>query len=346
MGDYALSLVQAVVALALVCGLAWVSLRWAARHGLGGGRGERMRVLERLPLDPRRSLFLVRVGSRVLLVGSGDGGAPQLLAELDPAEVPEPAAPARRPGSRWLAGLGALTLTWLAPAPVAAQDTLLGGGSVVTLVGLAALSLLPLAFMATTSFVKISVVFSILRNALGTGQVPSGLVIAALALILSLYVMSPVGTAMHEASAPALAQIDRRAPLEGDSLDAVGTALTSGAAPLSSFLARNAGQRERALFLDLARRVREPDRRDEVGAGDLLVVLPAFLITELAEAFQIGFLVFVPFLVVDMVVANVLLALGMHMLSPTTISMPFKLLLFVLVDGWYLLARALVLGYA
>ena len=98
--------------------------------------------------------------------------------------------------------------------------------------------------------------------------------------------------------------------------------------------------------MDLARQVRAPDRRREVSRTDLLVLLPAFLITELAEAFQIGFLVFIPFLVIDMVVANVLLALGMHMLSPTTVSLPFKLLLFVLVEGWYLLARALVLGYA
>ena len=115
---------------------------------------------------------------------------------------------------------------------------------------------------------------------------------------------------------------------------------------MKQFLRRNAGERELLLFVDLARQVRAPDRRAEVRADDLLVLLPSFLITELAEAFQIGFLVFIPFLIVDMVVANVLLALGMHMLSPTTVSLPFKLLLFVLVEGWYLLARALVLGYA
>jgi type III secretion protein R len=109
---------------------------------------------------------------------------------------------------------------------------------------------------------------------------------------------------------------------------------------------RNAGSRERGLFYELARRSRGPERADEVERDDLLVVLPAFLITELSEAFQIGFLVFLPFLVVDMVVSNVLLALGMHMLSPTTVSLPFKLLLFVLVDGWYVLAQALIAGYA
>ena len=223
---------------------------------------------------------------------------------------------------------------------------LMHGGTLPSLLALALLSLLPFLFMATTSFVKMSVVFSILRNAIGIGQVPSGMVIASLAMILSLYVMNPVGDAMMEAALPSLTRVDQRAPFEGESLEAAIEAATDGAAPLGDFLKRNASPRERALFLDLARRARAPERRAEVGADDLLVVLPAFLISELSEAFQIGFLVFIPFLVVDMVVANVLLALGMHMLSPTTISLPFKLLLFVLVDGWYLLARALVLGYA
>ncbi len=222
----------------------------------------------------------------------------------------------------------------------------MGSSSLVTLLALGALSLLPFAFMVATSFVKISVVFSILRNALGTGQVPSGTIVTALAAILSIYVMAPVGEDMAAAAAPAVARIDRNDPLAGDSADAIFETIDLGKEPLRDFLKRNAGARERGLFFDLARRSREPDRRDEVGRDDLLVVLPAFLITELSEAFQIGFLIFLPFLVLDMVVSNVLLALGMHMLSPTTVSLPFKLLLFVLVDGWYVLARALVTGYA
>jgi type III secretion protein R len=222
----------------------------------------------------------------------------------------------------------------------------MGDQPLVTLIALGALTLLPFAFMVTTSFVKISVVFSILRNALGTGQVPSGMVITALAGLLSLYVMAPVGQDIATAAAPAVERIDRDDPLEGESMDAVFEAIEEGAGPLREFLVRNAGTRERGLFYDLARRSRGPDREDEVERDDMLVVLPAFLITELAEAFQIGFLVFLPFLVVDMVVSNVLLALGMHMLSPTTVSLPFKLLLFVLVDGWYVLAQALVAGYS
>ena len=114
---------------------------------------------------------------------------------------------------------------------------------------------------------------------------------------------------------------------------------------MRAFLARNAGESESKLFLDLARRARPADKRDEVTARDLLVVLPAFLITELAEAFQIAFIVFLPFLVIDLVVANVLLSLGMAMLSPTSVALPFKLLLFVLVNGFYVLSEALVTGY-
>lgn len=215
----------------------------------------------------------------------------------------------------------------------------------ITMLTLGALTLLPFLFMVATSFVKLSVVFSILRNALGTGQVPSGTIITALSAILTLYVMAPVGQEIAAVTAPAVERIDREEPLRGDSADALFEAIDLGKEPLRAFLIRNAGERERQLFYQLALQSRDPDQRGDVTPEDLLVVLPAFLITELAEAFQIGFLVFIPFLVIDMVVSNVLLALGMHMLSPTTVSLPFKLLLFVLVDGWYLLVRALVLGY-
>jgi len=223
-----------------------------------------------------------------------------------------------------------------------ASDAALGQSPLLSIVLLGALTLLPFVFMTTTSFVKISVVFSILRNALGTGQVPSGTVVTALAAILSLYVMAPIGEAMLEAAGPAIARIDPAQPLS--TTDALFEAAELGWEPLRAFLERNAGIEELALFRDLRREgSADPNAITE---HDSLVVLPAFVITELSEAFQIGFLVFLPFLVIDMVVANVLLALGMQMLNPTQVSMPFKLLLFVLVNGWLLLSRALVLGYA
>ena len=224
--------------------------------------------------------------------------------------------------------------------PAASADSPLG-----TLLVLGALGLLPFLFMTATSFVKLSVVFYILRNALGAGQVPSGAIIIALAAVLSLTVMAPVGMEMLKASQEHRSRIDAKEPLSPRSLPALLASIESGAEPLRRFLKRNAGEREVDLFFDLSRKQPSPDGGYRPGRDDFLVVLPAFLLTELKEAFQIGFLVFLPFLVIDMVVANVLLSLGMHMLSPTSISLPFKLLLFVLVDGFYLLTQALLLGY-
>ena len=188
----------------------------------------------------------------------------------------------------------------------------LGQSPLLSIVLLGALTLLPFVFMTTTSFVKISVVFSILRNALGTGQVPSGMVISALAAILSLYVMAPVGEEMIAAAAPATAQIDTANPLA--SADALFEAVELGFEPLRQFLERNSGRDELVLFRDLRRQSGSLNAAD-VTEHDVLVVLPSFVITELSEAFQIGFLIFLPFLVIDMVVANVLLALGVRDVS-------------------------------
>jgi len=115
--------------------------------------------------------------------------------------------------------------------------------------------------------------------------------------------------------------------------------------PIRSFLAANASPTERDRFYEVARAARPEDERDQVGQDDLAVLIPAFMVTELTEAFALGFLIYLPFLVIDLVVANVLLSLGMQMLSPTQVSLPFKLLLFVAIDGWGMLARALVTGY-
>jgi type III secretion protein R len=240
----------------------------------------------------------------------------------------------------------AAVLAW-APT-VAAQPAPDAGGSglsLTTLLALGALSLVPFFLMATTSFVKLSIVFTVLRNALGTGQVPSGAIITAFAAILTAYVMAPVAAQVAEVTAEPASAVDLEAPLSSDSRAALWTSVDRGKEPVRDFLRRNSGERERQLFLGLARRAR-PDDPLEVQETDVLVVAPAFLITELKEAFQIGFFVLLPFLVVDLVVANILTALGMVMLSPSTVALPLKLLLFVLVDGWYVLSEALILGYA
>ncbi len=334
------------------------------------------------------------------------------------------------------------------------------------LVTVVSLALAPFVAVMVTSFTKIVVVLSLLRNALGLQQVPPNVVINGLAIVLSIYVMYPVILDTHAAinasiagqpPPPAVqAQIDARAqararrlaqqapqgpapapapaadaadpppasPAAADALQAeaearaagtqapdlatgeragaaprrrgrlfanvrngtdddapeasadpdapitvtatgtpapaplpaapaggpVDTArifalIEAGKEPLRGFLIRHSKDAERAFFLRSAQRLLPPDRRAELDVDDFIVIVPAFTVSELTAAFQIGFLIFLPFLIIDLVVANILLALGMMMLSPTTVSLPFKLLLFVLIDGWAKLVHGLVLTY-
>ncbi|HEX9399966.1 MAG TPA: EscR/YscR/HrcR family type III secretion system export apparatus protein [Anaeromyxobacter sp.] len=204
----------------------------------------------------------------------------------------------------------------------------------IALVGVLALA--PAALVMLTSFLKIAVVLSVARSALGAPQVPPNTVVTGLALVLTLLVMAPVGE-----RAAALA---REAPGEAG-LAGAAARVTRAAAPVREFLARFARPDDRAALHDVARRLRAPGAPAPAD-DDLAVLAPAFVVSELRRAFTIGFVVFVPFLAVDLVVANVLLALGLTQLSPTSVALPFKLLLFVAVDGWKLLARALALSYA
>jgi type III secretion protein R len=215
----------------------------------------------------------------------------------------------------------------------------------VLMLAMAALSLLPFVLLLMTSFVKITVVLSILKGALGTPQIPPGQVVTGLALILTCYVMAPTGERMYRAVEPLLGRAAGADLISAPSVDALTAAGDRAKEPLREFLLRHGSPRDRALFHNLALRLRTPAERARITDRDLLVAVPAFLTSELRRAFEIGFLLFLPFLVVDMVIANLLLALGMHMLSPTTVSLPFKLLLFVLADGWQLLLRGLVESY-
>jgi type III secretion protein R len=223
------------------------------------------------------------------------------------------------------------------------------GGSTVSplvlIIALAGLAMVPFALLMVTSFVKISVVLSVVRSALGTQQIPPTQVITGLAVILTVYIMVPVGTAMYREAGGAQFQSELSALAMPKQINKLIEAFDKSKEPLRAWLMKKVTAKDRSLFYNLAKRMRAPEDRADVGETDFLVVIPAFVVSELKEAFQIGFILFVPFIVIDMVVANILLALGMHMLSPTTISMPFKLLLFVLVDGWYLIAKGLVIGY-
>ena len=216
---------------------------------------------------------------------------------------------------------------------------------VLLFIAMAALSLLPFILLLMTSFVKIAIVLSILKSALGAPQIPPSQVITGLALILTLYVMAPTGERMFRAIEPDLGRGVGAELVSGQSLEALGIAADKAKEPLRDFLLKHASARDRGLFHGLALRLRTPAERSGITDRDFLVLVPAFLVSELRRAFEIGFLIFIPFLVVDLVISNLLLALGMHMLSPTTVSLPFKLLLFVLADGWQLLLRGLVESY-
>jgi type III secretion protein R len=215
----------------------------------------------------------------------------------------------------------------------------------VLMFAMAALSLIPFVLLLMTSFVRIAVVLSILKSALGTPQIPPTQVVTGLALILTLYVMAPTGERMYRAVAPLVERTGGAELLTIENVRVLEEAVAKAKEPLREFLLRHSAPRDRTLFHGMALRMRQPEERAAISAGDFLVVVPAFLTSELRRAFEIGFLLFVPFLVVDMVIANLLLALGMHMLSPTTVSLPFKLLLFVLADGWQLVLRGVVQSY-
>ncbi len=198
-------------------------------------------------------------------------------------------------------------------------------------------ALAPFVGVMVTSFTKIIVVLSLLRNALGLQQVPPNVVLNGLALVLTVYVMLPVGLDMAE----------RAGTVKNAMNTTQGMLSVADAAkePLRDFLVKHSSPAQRAFFLKTAQKNLTPERAAQLSERDFVVVVPAFTVSELSAAFQIGFLIFLPFLVIDLIIANILMAMGMMMLSPTTISLPFKLLLFVLVDGWVKLSHGLVLSY-
>jgi type III secretion protein R len=239
--------------------------------------------------------------------------------------------------SRALLVAGAL-VSGVASAAEAPLSQMSFAGSPLSMMGMLALmSLLPFAVLMLTSFSKIAVVLSLARSALGTQQAPPTIVLTGLAAVLTGHIMAPVMERMYDVGQAVYQDVG-----SGAQIISAAVRVTE---PLRAFLVKHGSPEERARFLDLARELRPAEEADQVHEEDLFVVIPAFVITELTEAFQIGFLVFLPFLVLDMVVANILLALGMQSLSPSQVSLPFKILLFVAVDGWALLARGLILGY-
>ena len=218
------------------------------------------------------------------------------------------------------------------------------------------LSLLPFVAMLATSYLKIVVVMSLIRNALGIQSIPPNMVINALAMILTFFIMAPVaseswGVLQKEMAAQAQAKTAEAgagaAQAAGDGGVWLETdAVAKAAEPFRAWLSAHTSDRERAFFVGTAETLwAKDDEPAKVDPESFYILLPSFCVSELTKAFEIGFLVYLPFIAIDIIVSNILLAMGMMMVSPVTISLPFKLLLFVMVNGWTLLIQGLVRGY-
>lgn len=198
------------------------------------------------------------------------------------------------------------------------------------LVVMSLFSMLPFMFCCMTSFLRFTIVFSMLKTALGTQQVPPSIVIIGLSMILTFYTMGGVFQKMYDLGS---------VPFNRNQ-DLVQT-IDQGSKPLKEFMMKQTRESDLAFFVELSNK-QQPQSPEDI---TIWQVAPAYILSELKTAFEIGFIVFVPFIVLDLIVANILLALGMFMLSPTIISLPFKLLIFIAVDGWALIVQGLVQSY-
>lgn len=235
-----------------------------------------------------------------------------------------------------LAGLWLIAPAAFAQLPGIVSQPLAGGGQnwslpIQTLVFITSLTFLPAVLLMMTSFTRIIIVFGLLRNALGTPSAPPNQVLLGMALFLTFFIMSPVFDKIYT---------DAYQPFSENKIS-MEVAMDKGAQPLKQFMLRQTREADLALFAKLAKA--PPMEGPE--AVPMRILLPAYVTSEFKTAFQIGFTIFIPFLIIDLVIASVLMALGMMMVPPATISLPFKLMLFVLVDGWQLLVSSLAQSF-
>jgi type III secretion protein R len=208
-------------------------------------------------------------------------------------------------------------------------------GTIIISVGLA---LLTFMIVATTAFVKISVVMLIVRNAIGIQQVPSNIILYVFAFTITLFIAAPVINDIF------VRLVDLRLNL--NSIDSYLRIIEVASDPVKRFLTRFTSDTDRAFFLQSAETVWKGEQKLVATSSDLAILVPSFMVAELKRAFEIGFLIYLPFLVIDLVITTILMAMGMSMMSPVTISTPIKLFLFVSIDGWSRLVSSLVLSYA
>ncbi len=332
------SMLTALLALAAVLALILGGARLARLGGLAprAASGRLLAQEETLALDARRTLRVVRCGEQRVVLLTG-GGADLVVGRLDGVESPP--APQARTGAGGLAmaTLFLLLLPAIAQAQSLAIDLGAAGqpGATSRLVQLTALitvlSLAPSLLVMVTAFTRIVIVLSLLRSALSTQGTPPNVVLIGLALFLAFFVMQPV---LDQAWLTGLKPMTEGAvgEIEGMRLAML---------PFHEFMIRNLRPEDLRFFLDLGQLAPPAEAAD----APWRAVIPAFLVGELRRAFEMGFLLFLPFLVIDMVVASVLMSLGMMMLPPNAVSLPFKLIFFVLVDGWRLVSGSLVQSF-
>lgn len=215
------------------------------------------------------------------------------------------------------------------------MDSLPDPPTLIVLLG--TLGMLPFLIVMGTCFVKLIVVFALVRNAIGIQSIPPNIALHGLALVLTLYIMMPVGMESYDNLVGQDFTLEDAASLEAAASVAV--------VPYRKFLTKHASETQLDFFIDTAGDLWGEEYAHELTRDNMFILIPAFVVGELTTAFEIGFLIYLPFIVVDLVISNILLAMGMMMISPMTISLPFKLLLFVFLDGWTRLVQGLILSY-
>jgi type III secretion protein R len=243
-------------------------------------------------------------------------------------------------------------LSWAQDAPTvspispnASPDTIPAPSVLTELAVIAGLSVLPFAVMLLTSYVKVVVVLSLLRNALGVQQSPPNQVLNGIALLVTVYVMFPTGLAMYKAGEEYMTKYAPKELFSGETANYIINVVDKSKEPMRSFLQRNTTPKHIIGFYQLAYKSFPEEFRKTLQPTDFIVLIPSFITSQLKAAFEIGVLIYLPFFVIDLVTSNILLAMGMMMLSPLTIALPLKLLLIVMVDGWTLIIQGLVLSF-
>ena len=216
------------------------------------------------------------------------------------------------------------------------QQEILMSDPIILIVILLGVSLVPFFALMVTSYTKLAIVFALLRNALGVQQVPPNMVLNGMALVLSVYIMSPLCYTVFDKL--------KDKPVDKVTIQTALQLAGHVKEPLREFLLKHSRSTERSFFSKTIVKL-WPERKEAYEEDELLVLIPAFTLSELTAAFEIGFLLYLPFIIVDLIIANILMAMGMAMVSPLTISIPFKLLLFVLLNGWQKIIHGLILSY-